>query len=96
MMRAELQKLHAKRRTVEAKQQALLAEEAEQKASERMRELKALMGARAEPPAEPAEDGEPEADGDGAAAAAAAAEEPTGGEPPVPPPAEESRGSAWC
>ncbi len=82
-MRAELAKLAAKRKAIEAAQQMKLAEEAEQKATERMRELKQLMRSRGEPtqhPAleeeEPAEQAEPQEDAD-----EPAAEQPTNGEP---------------
>ncbi len=103
MMRAELQRPHAQRRAVEAKQQAVLAAEAEQKAGERMRELKELMRARAEPPElpEPVEEQAEPGEADGAAAAAAAEEQAEPGEAaaepaaPPPPQADESR-SAWC
>ncbi len=101
MMRAEIQRLHAKRRTVEAMQEARLAEEAELRATVRMRELKGLMRKRTEPAepapqqaeaAEPLEDGEAEPAERGAGGAAAAAEEPPAPEQP----AEDASRSTWC
>ncbi len=107
MMRAELAKQAATRSSIEAAQRLKLARETEQKATERMRQLRVLMRNRAEPEepaAQPREQSEPVEDEPGedepgeraGAGAAAAADEPAAPPPPQEEPAGGDARSSWC